>query len=124
MKFSTIALTLGLTAISSTSLMASETYKCFLDSVAYKKSPIVTVSTEKNTNGKMVTILEFQKNSSSYARILTVEVKDNSEDVLALFEAKDVSLSFYMDESDAMGFMEGTITSPVMNGDVKCILDR
>lgn len=125
MKLSTLALTLGLTsAFASTSLFASDTYKCFLDSVAYKKSPIVTVTSEKDENGKMVTTLEFLKNSSNYARILTVEVKDNSEDVLALFESKDISLSFYLDEGDAMGFMEGTITSPVMNGDIKCILDN
>ncbi len=117
-------ITFSVLALLSTSVFSAETYKCFLDSVAYKKSPIVIVTTEKNAAGKVVTTLEFLANSSTYKRTLKVEVKDLSEDVLASYKAKNVTMSFYMDESDAMGFMEGTITSPVMTGDIKCVLDR
>ncbi len=120
MKLSILALTI---ALSSTSVFATDTYKCFLDGVAYKKSPIVTVSVEKLKKGDVVT-LEFNKSPSDWAPVLVVPVKDNSEDVLALYEneEKGVSLSFYMDESDMLGFAEGTVKSPVMNGDVKCVM--
>jgi hypothetical protein len=117
MKLSIIALTF---ALSSSSVFATEIYKCFLDGVAYKKAPVVTVVSDKNNN----VTLEFTANSTSYKSILTVSVKDNSEDVNALYEnaEKNVSLSFFTDEGDALGLGEGSITSPVMNGSVRCLL--
>lgn len=119
MKLSILALSI---ALSSTSSFATDTYKCFLDNVAYKKSPIVTVYVEKLKNGNVVT-LEFTKSIYDWKPVLKVSAKDNSEDVLALYEneEKGVSLSFYMDESDMLGFADGSVKSPVMNGDVKCL---
>lgn len=121
MKLSILALTI---ALSASSAFAGDTYKCFLDSVPYKTSPIVEVSASTNEAGKHVTTVVIYKNYDSYKPIYKSVVKDNSEDVLALYEAKGFSLSFYMDESDVMGFAEGTIKSPVMNGDLKCLLER
>ena len=122
MKFSILALTLTLSTSNAFAGKGSDTYKCFLDSVAYKKAPIVTVSIEKLRIGFNYT-LEFNKSSTDWKPLLVTNVKDNTDDVLALYEneAKGISLSFYLDESDMMGFMEGTIKSPVMNGDVRCV---
>ena len=120
MKLSILAITF---ALFTTSAFATDTYKCFLDGVAYKKAPVVTVSVEKLKTGDVVT-LEFNKSSTDWKPLLVVSVKDNSEDVLALYEneAKGIVLSFYLDESDMMGFMEGSVKSPLMNGDVRCIM--
>lgn len=123
MKLSILTLALALTTSQAFAGRGTETYKCFLDSVAYKQAPIVTVSVEKLRSGDVVT-LEFNKSSTDWKPVLVATVKDNTDDVLALYENIDlgISLSFYMDESDMMGFMEGSIKSPVMNGDVKCVM--
>lgn len=110
------ALSLFLSLTLSTSALA-DTWSCFLIDVPYKDSPVVTVNTDNST----VTIT---KNSGSYKPVFETKVTDKTDDVLALFVAKNIKLSFYMDESDALGLAEGHIKSPHMNGAIRCAFDK
>lgn len=114
MKASILALTLALSFNAS-----AGDFKCILEDSVYKNSPVATVS---EVDGK--SILVITKSPSDWKVIYKATVKDNTDDVLALFEGKGVSLSYYMDESDDMGMAEGSIKSPVMNGDVRCAYIR
>lgn len=120
MKSLILALTLALSTSAFATKYTGDQYKCFLDEVAYTKSPIVTVNVDNKTK---VLSLQFTESPSDWKVILNVKVSDNTEDVLALYEneKKGVALSFYLDESDSLGLMEGNIKSPVMNGSVKCL---
>ncbi len=115
MKASILALTLALSFNAS-----AGDFKCILENAVYKNSPVATIEEEKG--GKFVLVIT--KSPSDWKVIHKSVVKDNSEDVLALYEGEGTSLSYYMDESDEMGMAEGTIKSPVMNGAVRCVYTR
>lgn len=120
MKSIILALTFALSTVAFAAKSTGEQYKCFLDSVAYSQSPVVTVNVDHKTKALS---LQFTKSPTDWRVILDVKVVDNTEDVLALYEneKKGISLSFYTDESDSVGLMDGNVTSPVMTGSVKCL---
>lgn len=110
------------TLLLSQTAMADE-WSCFLDSDPYKISPVAKISREE-IQGKMQWKLRVLETPNSYKKIFETTLGDKTDDVLALFIAKGVKISFYMDESDSMGLAEGSIKSPVMNGSIKCNLNQ
>ncbi len=112
----TIALISAL--ILSQSVIADE-WSCILDSVPYNKTPVAKISNEK-IGGQMQWKLRILDSVGGYNKVYETILTDKTDDVLALFVAKGVKISFYMDESDSMGLAEGSIKSPMMNGSIKC----
>jgi hypothetical protein len=68
-------------------------------------------------------LLTITRDLNSYAPLGKYEVKDETDDVPYQFTNKEakVVLSYYGDESDALGFMEGSIRAPEMTGYLKCL---
>lgn len=112
------------TALTLSTSAFADTWTCILDSVPYKDSPVARIETEVVKKGETKTTLRITKNVGTYSSIFEADLGDKTDDVLALFIGKGVKISFYMDETDGMGLVEGTIKSPVMNGDIKCNFDR
>jgi len=117
MKFALPMIALFLTAMSAQAVE----YKCILESKVYKKSPVATI--ESHTEGGLTTwTIEIVETPHGLKRIFKGDVKDKTDDVYAQYvnRTDGVEVGFYMDESDAMGLMEGSIKSPVMNGSIRC----
>jgi len=97
-------------------------YKCILESKVYKKSPVATIESHKDAAGLTTWTIDIVEAPNSYTRLFKGDVKDKTDDVYAQYvnRTDGVKVGFYLDESDAMGLMEGAIESPVMNGAIRC----
>lgn len=113
-----------LTLVSVSSVQAEE-FRCILESKVYKKSPVAVISSDEE-NGLTTWSLKVLSSTGTYDSLLKVDVKNKTDDVYAQFvnRSESVNISFYLDESDSFGLMEGAISSPVMNGAIRCLSER
>jgi len=101
---------------------AIEQYKCFLETKAMDRTPVAILHSKK-TLKSMKWSLEVIKSVNSARTIFEADVTDKTESNHALYVNKPegIEVSFYLDGSDALGFVEGSMKSPVMNGNIKCM---
>ncbi len=101
---------------------AVEQYKCFLETKALDRTPVAIIHAKK-TLKSMKWSLEVIKSVNSNRTIFEADVSDKSESKHGLYVNKDqgIELSLYLDVADALGFVEGSMKSPVMNGNIKCM---
>lgn len=106
----------------SNSSEAMERYKCFLETSSLDRTPVAIIHSYK-TLKSMKWSLEVIKSPNSYRTIFEAPIVDNTDKEHAMFISKTqgVSIGFYLDEADALGFREGTMKSPVMSGNIKCL---
>lgn len=97
---------------------ASDRVACTMASKSLNTSPLITL--DSDSGSPQITI--YKGNEAQYGTELlkATNVTDESDDVYYSFTSPEVSLNWYGDETDAMGLMEGHITSKVLNGRVKC----
>ena len=104
------------------SAQAIEQYKCFLETKAMDRTPVAILHSKK-TLKSMKWNLEVIKSVNSNRTIFEADVSDKTESNHALYVNKEqgVEVSFFLDGLDALGFVEGSMKSPVMNGNIKCM---
>lgn len=106
----------------SSSAHALEQYKCFLEAKSLDRTPVAILHAKK-TLKSMKWSLEVLKSVNSNRKILEATVSDRTESKRALYvnKAEGIEMKFYLDGADALGFIDGSIKSPVMNGNIKCM---
>lgn len=101
---------------------ALEQYKCFLETKSIDRTPVAIIHAKK-TLKSMKWSLEVIKSVNSNRTIFEADVSDRTDSKHALYvnKAEGIEVSFFLDGSDALGFADGSIKSPVMSGNIKCM---
>lgn len=101
---------------------ALEQFKCFLETKSIDRTPVAIIHSKK-TLKSMKWSLEVVKSVNSGRTIFESDLSDQTSSKHALYvnKAHGIEVSFYLDGSDVLGFVEGSIKSPVMNGNIKCM---
>lgn len=120
MSYLNLAVILSLTATSA----LADNFTCVLENKSLKRSAVavITGGGEDDGDEARVQIYKNMQEVNPDGLLADYDVSNDSQDVqIVLSNGKEkVQVSMYLDDTDALGLIEGTIRSSVMSGNVRC----